>query len=319
MSVVRTLRVATRSSKLALIQTRAIIDGLAARGIECEIVAITTRGDRERDRSLAAIGGDGVFVKELQNALLDGRADIAVHSMKDLPTELPVGAREGIVPPRADARDALLSPGGTFRRISDLPHGGKIGTSSLRRKAQLLALRPDLQVVELRGNVDTRIKKMLDGACDAAVLAMAGIDRVGLPAEAGATPVEVEDMIPAVGQGALFVQVRDGDEAVRTMLAPLADTQAAAAVALERAFLRRMGGGCLVPMGAHARIERDAWTFSAFVAAVDGTRAQQRTLSVTAAEINGDRSAALARVEALADEMLAAGAREVIAEFRKAR
>jgi hydroxymethylbilane synthase len=313
MSLARTLRVATRSSALALIQTRSIVDRLAARGIECDIVPITTRGDRDKDRSLAAIGGDGVFVKELQTALLEGRADIAVHSMKDLPTELPAGVRVGVVPARADARDALLSPGGSFASIAELPRAAIVGTSSLRRKAQLLARRPDLQVCELRGNVDTRIHKMLAGACHAAVLAMAGIERIGLPREAGAVALPTEEMVPAVGQGALFVQHRESDDAARELLAPLSDAAAERAVEMERAFLKRMGGGCLVPIGAHAEIAHGGWRFDAFVAAVDGTRVQRCHIS----EIGRDEAAAIGQVEALADEMLAAGAREVIAQFRK--
>ncbi|HXM18411.1 MAG TPA: hydroxymethylbilane synthase [Candidatus Tumulicola sp.] len=309
MSLVRTLRVATRTSALALIQTRSIVERLAKRGIACEIVEITTRGDRDKDGSLAVIGGDGVFVKELQNALLDNRADIAVHSMKDLPTELPPGVRAGVVPPRADARDALVSPRGAFKTIRDLPQGAVIGTSSLRRKAQLLVIRPDLRVRDLRGNVDTRIKKMLAGACDAAVLAMAGIERIGLPAEAGALPVAIDEMVPAVGQGALYVQHREADSALREMLAPLDDPASAFEVDLERAFLKRMGGGCLVPIGGHAQVGEEGWTFHAFVAEVDGTQAQRRS-------IRGSDKAARSRVEALADEMLAAGAREIIAKFR---
>ena len=308
------LRVATRASKLALAQAQAIVDALAARGVACDLVPVTTKGDQIVDRSLAAIGGDGVFVKELEAALVDGRADIAVHSMKDLPTELLRGATAGVVPERGDPRDALVATTSNGGAIASLPDGAIVGTSSLRRSAQLKAIRPDLEIRDVRGNVDTRIRKLVDGRYHAIVLAMAGLDRLGsLDGDVRVSPVPLSDMIPAVGQGALFVQCRSGDEGTQRLIEPLRHETSTAAVMMERAFLKRMGGGCLVPIGAHVAVDGQSWRLDAFAAMPDGSDAVRRSAQGT---LPGEAEA-VAAVERIADEMLDAGAREIVARFRQ--
>jgi hydroxymethylbilane synthase len=308
-----TVRVATRTSALALIQTRQVVERLAAGGFSAEIVGITTRGDSQTDRSLAAFGGDGAFTKELESSLLDGRADIAVHSLKDLPTTLAPGLRIGAVLEREDARDLLASNGNRYRDVAALPQAAVVGTSSLRRKAMLLAARPDLRVRDLRGNVDTRIRKLLDGECDAAVMALAGVKRSGLLERiGGGSPVAVDDLVPAVGQGAICAECRASDERAAAALAPLDHAPTALAAAMERAFLSRMGGGCLVPIGAYAEVRDAGWTIVASIAAVDGTASVRR-------KAHGTRSADAELVkaaESLADEMLASGGRELVERFR---
>ena len=316
MPTVTTVRVATRPSALALRQAQIVIDMLAPQNdhLAFEIVKISTRGDAEQNRSLSQIGGDGVFVKELQSALLSGRAQIAVHSMKDLPTELPSGVRAGVVPMRDDARDVLLSRGNEHKSLKQLPNKAVIGTSSLRRAAEVHAIKPLVEIKELRGNVDTRIKKLLDGEYDAIVLSLAGVQRLGLPPEVGeGTPIPVEEMVPAVGQGALFAQFREDDEAIQTLLAPLNEPLSAMGVAMERAFLSRIGGGCAVPVGANATFLGDRWIFHAFVGTIDGRQVMRRD----AEGIARDEADTLAAVEDIADEMLESGARYIIAQYRK--
>ena len=307
-----TLRVATRKSALALLQTQSVVDALQNRGVECALVPVSTRGDRERDRSLAAIGGEGVFVKDLELALLDGRADIAVHSMKDLPTTLLAGADAGVVLKREDPRDVLLSKDNRYPSIQSLPPAAVVGTSSLRRKAQLKALRPDLDVRELRGNVDTRVRKLLDGQYDAVVLALVGVKRLGLlDALGGGTILDPDEIVPAVGQGAIFVQCRSDDTATQEMISGLSHPRSEWAVAMERAFLKRMGGGCLVPIGAHAVVSDSRWSMAAFVGRVDGADAARRRAQGTWKA----KEETIAAAEALADAMLDAGARAIIAEL----
>ena len=253
---VAALRIATRKSRLALVQAD-IVATLLARVVGCAhvLLEITTRGDAVRDRSIAAIGGDGVFVKELENALLEDRADIAVHSLKDLPTELRDGLSEGITIERGDARDALISRDNRYPTIASLPREAVVGTSSPRRRAQILALRPDLDVRDLRGNVDTRVRAVLDGKYDAAVLAVAGMERIGLlESVGGGAPLDPSEFVPAPGQGAIFIQFRTGDDRIANLLAPLQHVPTAIATAMERTFLREMGGGCLAPIGAYASV-----------------------------------------------------------------
>jgi len=309
------LRVATRASKLALLQTRSVVAALLERDIRCDVVSIATHGDRVQDRSLTAIGGDGVFVKELELALVEGRADIAVHSMKDLPTDIRAEVDAGVVLPRADPRDVLLSRGNAFRTLAELPPHARVGTSSVRRAAQLLAARPDLDIVSLRGNVDTRVRKLMEGQYDAIVLALAGVTRLGILDEVGGgSPLAVSDMVPAVGQGAIFVQRRSDDDEARAAIDALNDGASAFAVSLERAFLRRMGGGCLVPVGAHVRVAGPAWRLDAFAAAADGSGALRRShQSHATLEAEARRD-----VERVADDMLRAGAGAIIEQFRKA-
>ncbi|MGH2890029.1 MAG: hydroxymethylbilane synthase, partial [Solirubrobacteraceae bacterium] len=227
----------TRASALALAQARWVAARL---GGDAEIVEVTTTGDRDR-----AAGDKSRWVSELERALLDGRIDIAVHSAKDLPTELPDGLELAAIPPRADARDALCGAGS----LAALPTGARVGTSSVRRRAQLLALRQDLDVVELRGNVDTRLRKLADGQADALVLALAGLDRLGRAGEAGGT---LDELVPAAGQGALALEARAGKHATDA-LAAVADPVATACVTAERELVRALGASCDTPVGAYAR------------------------------------------------------------------
>ena len=312
MSITETaaLRIATRKSRLALAQADLVAGLLARAGCRHVLVEITTKGDAVRDRSIAAIGGDGVFVKELELALLEHRADIAVHSLKDIPTETHAGVDAGVTLERADARDALISRDNRFAGIETLPPGAVVGTSSLRRRAQLLAKRADLDVRDLRGNVDTRVRAVLDGRFDAAVLAVAGMERIDLLASvAGSTPLDPTVFVPAPGQGALFVQCREGDARVAALLSPLEHPPTATATAMERTFLRRMGGGCLAPIGAHASVSAGRAAMSAFVGSPRGDVWLRRTVDCDAAE---SQSCA----ESVAEEMLAAGGREILALSR---
>ncbi len=245
------LTFATRPSALARWQTQWVARALenAHPGLTCCEEVITTRGDKVLDKPLPEIGGKGLFTQELEAALLSGRVDAAVHSLKDLPTEMPAGLTVGAVPPRAEVRDALVSAQGYT--LETLPQGAVVGTSSLRRAAQLLAVRPDLQIRPLRGNVDTRVRKALAGQYDAVVLAGAGLVRLGLTEHISQwLPLEV--MLPAPGQGALAVQCRADDKATLALLAAVDDPATRAAVEAERAFLSALGGGCAVPVAAYA-------------------------------------------------------------------
>jgi hydroxymethylbilane synthase len=307
------VRIATRKSRLALAQADLVASLLArVSGVAHELVTITTKGDTVRDRSIAAIGGDGVFVKELENALLDDRADIAVHSLKDLPTEATAGIDASIILERGDARDALITRQNRFPTIESLPRGAVVGTSSLRRRAQLLGSRPDLEVRELRGNVDTRVRAVLDGRFDAAILAVVGMERIGLLADVdGGAPLDPSAFVPAPGQGAICVQYRTGDDRIAAMLAPLHHTPTAEATAMERTFLRQMGGGCLAPIGAYASISSSTATLCAFVGSPNGEVSLRRTISCDAAD-------ARIRAATTADEMLDAGGRAILALCRTA-
>jgi hydroxymethylbilane synthase len=245
------VKLGTRGSALARWQADWVRGRLAALGVAVEIVVITTRGDAEVDRPLHELEGKGFFTKEIEDALLAGRIDVAVHSLKDLPTQLPTGLALGAVPARHDPRDALV--GGT--RLSDLPQGARIGTSSLRRVTQLRYLRPDLHVVPLRGNVPTRVRKALAGeGCDAALLALAGLERLSLGDRAA--PIDPLDVMPAPGQGALGLEIRVDDVPTRDALRPLGDAASARAVAAERAVLAALGGGCQAPVAAWVHGER---------------------------------------------------------------
>jgi hydroxymethylbilane synthase len=258
---------ATRASALAMWQTRHVMSEFAQRGLVSTVLQISTKGDRVLDRSLSELGTDGVFVKELESALRDGRADYAVHSCKDLPSTLPDDMYLAAIGPRADARDAFCSE--RYPSIDALPEGARIGTSSPRRRAQLEALRPDLRFEIIRGNVDTRLRKLRDGEFDAILLAMAGLVRLGL----GATytvALEPDVIVPAVGQGALAIEVRARDAALAERIHSLfADRATELAVTAERAFLRTLQGGCQAPVGAYGTISGDVLTLSAAMAAGD--------------------------------------------------
>jgi len=243
------LRLGTRGSQLATTQSGQVADAITlATGVEVELVIIKTRGDQVTDRPLQAVGGKGLFTKEIEDALLSGEVDFAVHSMKDMPTENPDGLMISAVPERVDPRDALVGA-----RLDDLGAGARVGTGSVRRALQLRASRPDLEILGIRGNVDTRIKKRQAGEYDAIVLAMAGLVRLGRAGEA-AEALAVDTMIPAVGQGALAVQCRSNDADTQSILSTIHHEQSAMCVDAERAFLEAVSGGCSAPAACHATL-----------------------------------------------------------------
>lgn len=251
------IRIGTRASPLALAQANETRDRLLAAhaGLsadDIEVVPLSTRGDRVLDRPLAEIGGKGLFTEEIESGLLDDSLDLAVHSMKDVPTELPGGLEIVCVLPREDPRDAFICT--TASTLADLPQGARVGSASLRRQAQILRIRPDLRVSPLRGNVQTRLRKLEEGEADATLLAMAGLNRLDM-AHVVTASFSVDEMLPAVAQGAIGIEARSGDDRIRDLLAPLNDAQAATCVAAERALLRSLDGSCRTPIAAHARYE----------------------------------------------------------------
>jgi hydroxymethylbilane synthase len=290
------IRIGSRGSALALWQAEHVKALLEANGHEVQIHVITTTGDRILDRPLESVGGKGLFLKEIEEAMLGRQVDLAVHSLKDVPTTLPDGLRLSAVLERADPRDALLTGG---KRLRELPAGATVGTTSLRRRAQILSLRPDLAVADLRGNVDTRIQRLREGRFDAIVLALAGLVRLGREAEATEV-LEPREFVPAPGQGAIALESRARDEAVAAAAAALHHAPTARAVSAERAFLARLGGDCNVPLGAHAQVDGDRLRLWAFVARPDGTE-------VVRGEKEGKVSEELGR--ALAEHFVARGAR----------
>ncbi len=264
----RVIRVGTRGSKLALAQTGTIVRELTAThvGIQIETVPIKTTGDARPDVPFAAVGTKGMFVKEIEEALLRGDIDFAVHSMKDMPGELTPGLAFAATPPRVDARDALVSSFGTLEK---LPLGSRVGTSSLRRKAQLSLNRADLRVQELRGNLDTRLRKLDEGTYDAIVLACAGLERSGF-SDRIAERLPLEHFIPAPGQGVLALEIREQDDEMLALLEPLNDFETSVAVQAERAFQATLGAGCTVPVGAHAVLYDNSIRFIAMIASPNG-------------------------------------------------
>lgn len=306
-----TLRIATRKSQLALWQAQhvAMLLRQAHAGLTVELVPLLTQGDRILDRSLAAIGGKGLFIKELEVAITDHRADIAVHSMKDVPAELPDGLVIGAVLQRADAFDALVTVTG-IRRLEDLPPGARVGTSSLRRQAQLRALRPDLVIVALRGNVDTRLRKLDAGEMDAIVLACAGLIRLGLESRITAR-LDPEECLPAVSQGVIGIECRGQDAETRALLQPLEDSSTRVVMTAERAFAEHLGGSCQSPIAGYAVRTADEISLRGLVAEPDGSRLLRDSLSG-----GTDNPAALGR--RLAERMLAAGAGHLLERLRTA-
>jgi hydroxymethylbilane synthase len=292
------LVIASRGSVLALWQAHWVSTQLAALGHACRIEIIKTTGDRITDVPLAQVGGKGLFTKEIEEALLDGRADLAVHSLKDLPTELPDGLALAAVPEREDARDAVVG-----KRLADLAAGARVGTSSLRRAAQLRKLRPDVLIESVRGNLDTRLRKLAEGRYDAILLAAAGLKRLGwedriaeiLPASA---------MCSAVGQGALAIEARPGGAGWNACL-PLDHPPTRAAVTAERGLLAALGGGCQVPIGAHATVEEARVHLIAIVASPDGC-------TLIRGKADGPVSDADAVGRRLGADLLARGAREIL-------
>ncbi|HTK79273.1 MAG TPA: hydroxymethylbilane synthase [Rhizomicrobium sp.] len=262
------LRIGTRGSKLALAQAGMVRDALRARGADCELVTLKTTGDRIQDRPLAAAGGKGLFVKELEEALLDRRIDLAVHSMKDVPVVLPPRLCIAALPPREDARDAFLSH--KARSLAELPKDARVGTSSVRRQAQVARVRPDVEIVSLRGNVDTRLAKLDAGEFDAILLACAGLARLGVLDRATAI-LSLQEWLPALSQGAIGIETRADDEHTNSAVRVLNDLSTAVALACERAFQAALDGSCLTPIGGHATFS-DGWLkFRGEVIAPDGS------------------------------------------------
>lgn len=265
MSKQRSVRVGTRGSALARVQTDLFIASMSAAspGVEIELIVMNTAGDADKQTPLAILGGQGIFAKELEAGLLNGTIDLAVHSAKDLTSQLPHGLTIGAVLNRADARDVLLTRDGTT--LDQLPAGARVGTSSRRRVMQLRQARPDLRPVELRGNVDTRMRKLAGGEVDAAIMAAAGIERMSW-ADRIAEYLPVHTFVPPPGQGALAVECRADDATLLSLLSRVNEHAVAAEVETERAFLRSVGGGCQSPIGAFAKIDRDSMTLHAMLA-----------------------------------------------------
>ncbi len=298
--------IATRKSPLALAQARWVAQRLQAHqpGLEVELKKIVTQGDKILDVALAQVGGKGLFVKEIEEALLRGEADLAVHSMKDVPAELPPGLVIAGVSQREDVRDALVSRKGLG--LAQLPQGARLGTSSLRRGAQLAALRPDFEIISIRGNVQTRLRKMEELDLDAVILASAGLSRLGL-AELITERIPVHTLLPAVGQGALGLECREDDQDTRRLVLGISDPAAAAAVEAERAFLARLEGGCQVPIAGYAVVEGADLAFSGLVASLDGKR-------VIRGQGRAKREQAANLGRQVAEDVLARGGREILAE-----
>lgn len=298
------IRIATRKSPLALWQAEHVEHLLkqAHPGIEIKLVKIVTQGDKILDRPLATIGGKGLFLKELEAALLKDEADLAVHSMKDVPAEMPPGLRLDVVLSRANPYDALVSR--RYKALAEIPAGGIVGSSSLRRQSQLLALRPDLKVADLRGNVGTRLAKLDDGHYDAIILACAGLERLRL-ADQITEQLDGPGWLPAATQGIIGLQCRDNDQRIQKLIGPLADADAAIIAHAERAVARVLEASCQVPLAAHAVLDRGNVLLNAMVASPDG----RQVLKVSG---SAPVSNAIALGEQLANELLAKGARQII-------
>ena len=272
----KTIKIATRRSVLAMKQTQIVKDALlsAHSHLKIELISMSTQGDRQLDQSLAKIGGKGLFVKELEQALLDGTADFAVHSMKDMPTELPDGLIIPCLLPREDVRDVFIS--NKASRLQDLPQGAVIGSASLRRQAQIKNQRPDLEVVTFRGNVQSRLRKLEEGIVDATLLAQAGLNRLDM-AHVATETLSIEQMLPAVAQGAIGIECREGDKRVLDYLAPLACADTMACVTAERAVLAALDGSCRTPIAALATLNDGTISLRALVLRPDGSEALETT------------------------------------------
>jgi hydroxymethylbilane synthase len=300
----KTLKIATRQSPLALWQANYVKDRLQQLypDLTIELVPMVTKGDVILDSPLAKIGGKGLFVKELENALLNKEADIAVHSMKDVPMQFPEGLGLAVICQREDPRDAFVSH--AYRTFAELPQGAVVGTSSLRRQCQLKAMRPDLDIRSLRGNVGTRLSKLDNGDYDAIILASAGLIRLGL-ADRIASFIDVEQSLPAAGQGAVGIECRTDDVQVHTLLVPLADAETTYCVRAERAMNNHLQGGCQVPIGGYAVLQQGQLYLRALVGDIDGSRIirAEGKSAVENAEILGVQ---------IAEQLLAQGADKIL-------
>ena len=301
-----TVRIATRKSPLALWQAEHVAERLREMhpGFEVTLIPMSTQGDKLLDTPLAKVGGKGLFIKELERALLEERADVAVHSLKDVPVDIPAGLAMPVFMSRADPRDALVSD--RHGALADLPEGARIGTSSLRRKCQLLALRPDLDVVDVRGGVHTRLARLDDGDFEALILAVAGLERLGIGERIGEV-LEPEVLLPAVGQGVLGIECRAGDARIESLIAALGDADSSTCVCAERAMNARLGGGCQVPIAGFAELDGETLHLRGLVASVDGRtllREQDRC----------DRYLAETLGRRVAERLLERGADRILAE-----
>ncbi|MCK9294830.1 MAG: hydroxymethylbilane synthase [Desulfobulbaceae bacterium] len=302
----KTIKIGTRASQLALAQSTNIKNLIEAHypDIQVELVKITTTGDKILDVPLAKVGGKGLFVKEIEDAMLRHEVDIAVHSMKDVPAELPEELHLGIITKREDPRDAFIS--NDYRTFADLPLGARVGTSSLRRKSQLALVRSDLVISDLRGNLDTRLRKLDEKQFDAIILAAAGLNRLKLSHRI-ASYFDPTEMLPAVGQGAVGIELRKADQELLAGLSFLIDATTAVEVRAERGFLHRLEGGCQVPIGAFAQLKGSQVTITGLVASVDGSKMIKR-------EMTGDAAEAEKLGTKLAEEILAKGGGMILAE-----
>jgi hydroxymethylbilane synthase len=303
------LRIATRGSPLALWQARHVATRLEAlhSGLTVSLVTMKTRGDKLLDAPLAKVGGKGLFVKELEAGLLDGRADLAVHSLKDVPVEFPPGLELTLVMEREDPRDAFVS--NNYQALAEMPDGSLIGTSSLRRQTQIREAYPHLEVDWLRGNVNTRLAKLDAGEFDAIILASAGLQRLGMEDRIRA-PLQPEECLPAIGQGVLGIEIRSDDEAVRELIAPLAHADTALRITAERALNATLNGGCQVPIAGYALLEGDQIYLRGLVGEPDGSK-------ILRAEIRGNSNQAHALGVELAQQLLAQGAGDILAHLRE--
>jgi len=303
----QTIRIATRRSPLAMWQAEHVTARLreAHPGIEVEILGMSTQGDKILDTPLAKIGGKGLFVKELEQRMLEGDADIAVHSMKDVPVDLPGGLHLSVVLEREDPRDAFVS--NKHGELAALPQGARVGTSSLRRQCQLAERRPDLEIIALRGNVNTRLRKLDDGEYDAIILASAGLLRLGF-AERISSFISTEDSLPAIGQGAIGIECRADDEQTNQLLASLHHAPTAACVGAERALNQRLEGGCQVPIGGHATLTDDQLYLRGLVGTIDGSE-------IVRSEVRGSRTESEQLGRSLAEELLQQGAERILREL----
>ncbi|RLC14285.1 MAG: hydroxymethylbilane synthase [Deltaproteobacteria bacterium] len=304
----RNIHIGTRGSKLALWQANWVQSELlkAHPNLSVQIIIIKTKGDKILDVPLAKVGGKGLFVKEIEDALLEGKIDLAVHSMKDMPAELPKGLTIGAIPQRENPQDVLVSKRGC---LADLPEGARIGTSSLRRASQILFTRPDIYIHPLRGNLDTRLKKLDAGDMDAIVLAAAGILRLGLKHRI-TEYLDSSIMLPAAGQGALCVEVRTGDEDTGTLVGELDHAETRTVVLGERTFLHRLGGSCQVPIAAYGRIEGGRYELSGLIAESDGSR-------VFRADLAGPAASSGTIGAELAEKLIGQGAMAIIEKLQR--
>ena len=305
------IRIGTRTSELALRQARMVQAALTAQGLESELVTYKTVGDKRLDESLSSIGAKGLFTKELETGLLKRKIDVAVHSLKDLPTESPEGLVVAAVLEREDPRDALVVNGRILAEsLDDLPRGSRVGTSSLRRRAQLLSARPDLEVAELRGNVPTRLKKVDEGRVHAAILAAAGLHRLGAHQHIKSY-LDAPAWLPAAGQGAIAVQTRLDDDRIRALAEGMNDAPTMRAVRAERAFLAALEGGCQVPIGALAMQSGDEAMLHGLIADIDGRRVVRGSIVMDPAdpELSGIR---------LANQLRGEGASDILEGLRRA-